>query len=53
MENHCDKTKCKEQKKRKEKEQTMHQEQVALKNHFHEPGTSRMMESECQYIIKP
>lgn len=51
MEIHRDKTKCKEQKKRKERELTktltMHQEQAALKNLFHKPGTSRM-ESDCQ-----
>jgi hypothetical protein len=47
LEKHRDKAKCREQKKRKEIDLTIHQEHVALKNVFHEPGTSEMV-SECR-----
>ena len=53
METHRDKTKCKEQNKKKERELTktttkLH-EQATLRNLFNEPGgTSSILESECQ-----
>ena len=48
METHRDKAKCKEQKKKKEREMIKQQEQAALKL-FNEPGTSTSrLESECQ-----
>jgi hypothetical protein len=49
METHCDKAKCKEQKKKKERELIKLQEQAALNNILTEPGTSTSrLESECQ-----
>lgn len=48
LEIHRDKAKCKEQKRKKERELIKHQEQAALRNQFNEPGTSTRFESECQ-----
>ena len=50
MEKHRGKASCREQKKRRERELNIRQQEAAVNNLFHEPGMSTMV-SECQLIL--
>jgi hypothetical protein len=49
MEKHRDKASCRDQRKRRERESKINQQEAAVNNLFREPGMSRMpVVSECQ-----